>query len=61
MCELWQTWEAGDHLVLAGRVGHAVSSPLPPLTYGHRTFGTHSRLPMRPKTPITELIAACAR
>lgn len=61
VCELWQTWEAGDHLLLAGQVNHAVSSLLPPLIYVHRIFGTNSRLPIRSRIPITELIAACAR
>lgn len=60
-CEVWQTWEAGDHLLLAGQVHYAESAPLSPLVYGHRTFGTHSRLAIRPEARITEVIAACAR
>jgi flavin reductase (DIM6/NTAB) family NADH-FMN oxidoreductase RutF len=61
VCDLWQTWEGGDHLLLAGFVEHAVSAPLPPLVYGHRTFGTHSQFGFRPRRPIVERIAACAR
>jgi flavin reductase (DIM6/NTAB) family NADH-FMN oxidoreductase RutF len=61
VCELWRTWEAGDHLLLAGQVDYAASAPLPPLIYGHRTFGTHSQLAIHPETRITEVIAACAR
>jgi flavin reductase (DIM6/NTAB) family NADH-FMN oxidoreductase RutF len=60
-CELHQTVEAGDHLLLIGRVITASSSPQPPLIYGHRTFGTHSGFQQRPRKPITDHIAACAR
>jgi flavin reductase (DIM6/NTAB) family NADH-FMN oxidoreductase RutF len=60
-CELHQTVEAGDHLVLIGLVRNAASSPQPPLVYGHRTFGTHSGFQQRPRKPIVDHIAACAR
>ena len=60
-CELHQTIQAGDHLLLIGLVLDAASSPQPPLVYGHRTFGTHSRFQQRPRRPIVDHIAACAR
>lgn len=60
-CELYQTVQAGDHLLLVGLVRHAASSPQPPLIYGHRTFGTHSQFGQRPRRPIVDHIAACAR
>lgn len=60
-CELHQSVEAGDHLLLIGLVRNAASSPQPPLIYGYRTFGTHSQFQQRPRKPITDHIAACAR
>jgi flavin reductase (DIM6/NTAB) family NADH-FMN oxidoreductase RutF len=60
-CELHQTVAAGDHILLIGLVLNAASSPQPPLVYGHRTFGTHSRFQQRPRKPIVDHIAACAR
>lgn len=60
-CHLHQTIPAGDHLLLIGLVLNAASSPEPPLVYGHRTFGTHSRFQQRPRKPIVDHIAACAR
>jgi flavin reductase (DIM6/NTAB) family NADH-FMN oxidoreductase RutF len=60
-CDVHQTVEAGDHLLLIGLVGNAASSPQPPLIYGYRTFGTHSHFQQRPRKPITDHIAACAR
>lgn len=60
-CELHQIVEAGDHLVLIGLVHRAASSALPPLVYGHRTFGTHSGFQQRPRKPIVDHIAACTR
>jgi flavin reductase (DIM6/NTAB) family NADH-FMN oxidoreductase RutF len=45
VCDLHQTVQAGDHLLL----------------YAHRTFGTHSRFAERPRPAIADLIAACAR
>ena len=60
-CDLYQSVEAGDHLLLfglvrtaAGRVGQ------PPLVYAHRTYGTHSRFAERARPAIADLIAACA-
>jgi flavin reductase (DIM6/NTAB) family NADH-FMN oxidoreductase RutF len=61
VCDLHQSVEAGDHLLLIGLVRNAASSPQPPLIYGHRTFGTHSQFQQRPRKPITDHIAACAR
>jgi flavin reductase (DIM6/NTAB) family NADH-FMN oxidoreductase RutF len=61
VCDLHQVVEGGDHLLLAGLVTHAESSSLSPLVYGHRTFGTHSRFAERPRPPIADAIAACAR
>ncbi|MEV4138949.1 flavin reductase family protein [Dactylosporangium sp. NPDC049742] len=61
VCELSQVVEGGDHLLLVGLVTHAESSGLSPLIYGYRTFGTHSRFAARPRPPIADSIAACAR
>ncbi len=60
-CELRQAVDGGDHLLLIGQVVHAESRQAAPLVYGHRTFGTHSRLAHRPRRPIDDAIAACAR
>jgi flavin reductase (DIM6/NTAB) family NADH-FMN oxidoreductase RutF len=60
-CELRQAVDGGDHLLLIGLVVHAESRPAAPLVYGHRTFGTHSRFAHRPRRPIDDTIAACAR
>lgn len=61
VCELYQTVEAGDHLLLFGLVRAASSrQDLAPLVYAHRTFGTHSRFTERPRPTIADLIAACA-
>ena len=60
-CELHQAVEAGDHLLLIGLVLNVASSAQPPLIFGHRTFGTHSRFHQRPRKPIVDCIAACAR
>ena len=62
VCDLHQTVEAGDHLLLFGLVRSASSRvDLAPLVYAHRTFGTHSRFAERPRPAIADLIAACAR
>jgi flavin reductase (DIM6/NTAB) family NADH-FMN oxidoreductase RutF len=61
VCELQQVVEGGDHLLLIGRVTRAETRPAAPLVYGHRTFGTHSGFAARPRHPITDTIAACAR
>lgn len=60
-CDLERTVEAGDHLLLFGLVTALGRTELPPLVYAHRTFGTHSRFADRPRPPITDQIAACAR
>ncbi len=61
-CDLHQTVEAGDHLLLFGLVRSASSrAHIPPLVYAYRTFGTHSRFVERPRPAIADLIAACAR
>lgn len=60
-CDLQQAVDGGDHLLLIGLVVHAESRPAAPLVYGHRTFGTHSRFAHRPRRPIDDAIAACAR
>lgn len=59
-CELRQTVEAGDHLLLIGAVTYASSMPRPPLVYGHRTFGTHSQFATRRRPGIVDQISACA-
>ena len=59
-CDLWRTVEAGDHLLLIGAVRTAASAQRPPLVYGHRTFGTHSRFVERPRPAILDQLAACA-
>jgi flavin reductase (DIM6/NTAB) family NADH-FMN oxidoreductase RutF len=60
-CELSQVVDGGDHRLLIGLVTHAESRQAAPLVYGHRTFGTHSRFDRRPRRPIVDTIAACAR
>jgi flavin reductase (DIM6/NTAB) family NADH-FMN oxidoreductase RutF len=61
VCELEQVVPGGDHLLLIGLVVHAETRPAAPLVYGHRIFGTHSRFAYRPRRPIADTIAACAR
>ena len=60
-CDLTRAVDGGDHLLLIGLVGHAESRPAAPLVYGHRAFGTHSGFAHRPRRPIDDTIAACAR
>jgi flavin reductase (DIM6/NTAB) family NADH-FMN oxidoreductase RutF len=60
-CELDRTVDAGDHLLLFGLVTALSSTEHPPLVHARRTFGTHSRFTERPRPPITDQIAACAR
>lgn len=60
-CELYRTIEAGDHLLLFGLVTALGRTERPPLVYAHRAFGTHSRYVQRPRSPIVDQIAACAR
>jgi flavin reductase (DIM6/NTAB) family NADH-FMN oxidoreductase RutF len=43
-CQVDSFVEAGDHLLLTGRVDSAVAIPAAPLAYHRRTFGTHSVL-----------------
>ena len=62
VCDLHQTVEAGDHILLFGLVRSASNrADLAPLIYANRTFGTHSRFAERPRPAIADLIAACAR
>jgi flavin reductase (DIM6/NTAB) family NADH-FMN oxidoreductase RutF len=61
VCDLHRTVDAGDHSLLIGQVRSAASTPQPSLIYGHRTYGTHSEFQRRPRTPIIDHIAACAR
>jgi flavin reductase (DIM6/NTAB) family NADH-FMN oxidoreductase RutF len=60
-CEVSATVEGGDHLLLLGTVTHAHTAPAPPLVYAYRTSGTHSAYASRPRRPIGEHVAACAR
>lgn len=59
-CEVAQTIEAGDHLLLVGTVTRAASAHRPPLVYSHRTFGTHSQFAVRARPAIVDQIVACA-
>ncbi len=61
VCDLAQSVPGGDHRLLLGSVTHAVTATAPPLVYGHRTFGTHSRYAQRPRRPIADHVAACSR
>ncbi|MCX4904659.1 flavin reductase family protein [Streptomyces sp. NBC_00878] len=60
-CDLTDAVDGGDHLLLLGTVTHARSTPAAPLIYGYRTFGTHSHFALRPRHPIGDHVAACAR
>ena len=59
-CDLYNAVEGGDHLLLLGMVTRAHHAQSPPLVYGHRTFGTHSRHAERPRRPIVDQIIACS-
>lgn len=59
-CELHETVEGGDHLLLLGLVTAVSRAELPPLVYSNRTFGTHSRFTERPRPLIADIIAACS-
>ncbi|MFY9767733.1 MAG: flavin reductase family protein [Mycobacterium sp.] len=59
-CDLYNTVEGGDHLLLLGMVTRAHHAQLPPLVYAHRTFGTHSRHAERPRHPIVDQLIACS-
>ncbi len=41
-CSVEHTIEAGDHIVVLGRVLNGDLRPAPPLIYHQQTFGTHS-------------------
>lgn len=58
-CELYNTVEGGDHLLLIGLVTKACTVERAPLVYANRTFGTHSRFAERPRRPIIDHITAC--
>lgn len=58
-CELVNSVEAGDHLLLIGRVTRAISTLQAPLVYAYRTFGTHSGFELRPRKPVVDQILAC--
>lgn len=61
VCEVDQAVPGGDHYLLLGSVSHASRTDHAPLVYGHRVFGTHSRFADRPRRPIDDHVAACAR
>jgi flavin reductase (DIM6/NTAB) family NADH-FMN oxidoreductase RutF len=60
VCELARAVRGGDHMLLLGTVLEAEIRSAPPLVYGHRIYGTHSRFAARPRSPIADLIAACS-
>lgn len=60
-CDLATAVDGGDHLLLLGTVTHAGRTESAPLVYGHRVFGTHSHFAERPRRPIHDHVAACAR
>ncbi|WP_159709147.1 flavin reductase family protein [Arthrobacter sp. 18067] len=60
-CELYDVISGGDHTVLVGSVQHAASADTSPMVYSHRLFGTHSEFAKRPRRPILDQLAACAR
>lgn len=61
VCELADTLPGGDHSILLGTVLHASTSDAAPMVYSHRLFGTHSEFAQRPRRPIVDHVAACAR
>ncbi len=61
VCEVHGVVAGGDHQLIVGHVLAAGRTESPPLIYAHRTFGTHSRYQQRPRPPIVDHIAACAR
>jgi flavin reductase (DIM6/NTAB) family NADH-FMN oxidoreductase RutF len=61
VCDLARAVDGGDHVLLLGTVLHCDARTAAPLVYGHRVFGTHSGYAVRPRRPITDLIAACSR
>ena len=60
-CDLHQSVDGGDHLLLLGHVVGASGAELLPLIYGYRTFGTHSRYDERRRPAIADSLAALAR
>ncbi|MFI1995352.1 flavin reductase family protein [Actinoplanes sp. NPDC020271] len=58
-CDVQQSVEGGDHILLLGAVTHADTRHAAPLVYGHRRFGTHSAYPAA--RTVSDQIAACAR
>lgn len=61
VCDLHDDVETGDHRLLLGLVTHAArTAGRAPLVYADRTFGTHSRFPVRPR-PLADQIAAYTR
>jgi flavin reductase (DIM6/NTAB) family NADH-FMN oxidoreductase RutF len=60
-CELDRAVEGGDHMLLLGQVTRASRTDSAPLVYSHRVFGTHSGFAARPRRPINDHVAACAR
>lgn len=60
-CDLADTVQGGDHILLLAEVVECATVVAPPLVYGHRTFGTHSAFERRPRRPITDHVEACAR
>lgn len=61
VCELYDVVSGGDHTILVGAVEHAAGSDTAPMVYSHRLFGTHSEFAKRPRRPIVDHVAACAR
>jgi flavin reductase (DIM6/NTAB) family NADH-FMN oxidoreductase RutF len=57
-CELHNTIEGGDHVLLFGLVSKLANLEVPPLVYANRTFGTHSHFFSRPRPPIADSVAA---
>ncbi|WP_235214898.1 flavin reductase family protein [Rhodococcus opacus] len=58
-CELYDTVQGGDHLLLMGLVTKVDKADLPPLVYAERIFGTHSHFVEPLPKPIGEQ-TACA-
>jgi flavin reductase (DIM6/NTAB) family NADH-FMN oxidoreductase RutF len=61
ICAVHGTVRGGDHELILGLVEAGARAELPPLIYANRTFGTHSHYQQRPRGPVIDVIAACAR
>ena len=61
VCQLDTPVEAGDHIMLIGRVVHGSWTTEPPLVYSHRMFGTNSSMQTRVLTTTEMRIAALSR